>query len=93
MQTIAKLHILADAAKYDASCASSGVKGRDSRGGKGMGSVTDFDLTALFDASKSLNEGAITVPYTPRVVRAHQVVQAARRMASVSSTSKVDTRH
>ncbi|UZM15705.1 hypothetical protein [Pseudomonas kielensis] len=38
-------------------------------------------------------EGAITVPYTPRVVRAHQVVQAARRMASVSSTSKVDTRH
>ncbi|WP_333587475.1 hypothetical protein, partial [Phenylobacterium sp.] len=29
-----KLSILADAAKYDASCASSGAKGRDSRGGK-----------------------------------------------------------
>ena len=39
MQTITKLGILADAAKYDASCASSGVKGRTSLGGKGMGSV------------------------------------------------------
>ncbi len=29
---------------------------------EGMGSVTDFDLTALYDASKSLNEGAITIP-------------------------------
>ena len=29
---------------------------------EGMGSVTDFDLTALFDASKSLNEGALTIP-------------------------------
>src|SRR5215218_9530563 len=34
----AKLAILADAAKYDASCASSGTSKRDSRGGKGMGS-------------------------------------------------------
>jgi putative DNA modification/repair radical SAM protein len=33
-----KLAILADAAKYDASCASSGTAKRDSRGGKGMGS-------------------------------------------------------
>ncbi len=32
-----KLAILADAAKYDASCASSGSSKRDSRGGKGMG--------------------------------------------------------
>ncbi|QXZ11321.1 putative DNA modification/repair radical SAM protein [Comamonas sp. Y33R10-2] len=38
MEIIAKLSILADAAKYDASCASSGVKGRNSLGGKGMGS-------------------------------------------------------
>ena len=38
METIAKLSILADAAKYDASCASSGVNGRNSLGGKGMGS-------------------------------------------------------
>ena len=34
----AKLAILADAAKYDASCASSGTSKRDSRGGKGIGS-------------------------------------------------------
>ncbi|HEX8192944.1 MAG TPA: putative DNA modification/repair radical SAM protein [Allosphingosinicella sp.] len=33
-----KLAILADAAKYDASCASSGSSKRDSRGGKGVGS-------------------------------------------------------
>ena len=33
-----KLAILADAAKYDASCASSGSAKRDSRGGRGMGS-------------------------------------------------------
>ncbi len=29
---------------------------------EGMGSVTDLDLAQLFDASKSLSEGAITVP-------------------------------
>src|SRR6186997_3403383 len=29
---------------------------------EGMGSVTDIDLTALYDAGKSLNEGALTVP-------------------------------
>ena len=29
---------------------------------EGMGSVNDFDLTALFDDSKSLNEGALTIP-------------------------------
>src|SRR3712207_4163624 len=29
---------------------------------KGMGSVTDFDLSALYDDSKSLNEGALTIP-------------------------------
>jgi putative DNA modification/repair radical SAM protein len=34
-----KLAILADAAKYDASCASSGSIKRDSRGGKGVGST------------------------------------------------------
>ena len=34
----AKLAILADAAKYDASCASSGTDKRDSRNGTGMGS-------------------------------------------------------
>ena len=34
----AKLAILADAAKYDASCASSGTSKRDSRTGRGMGS-------------------------------------------------------
>ena len=34
----AKLAILADAAKYDASCASSGTSKRDSRAGRGVGS-------------------------------------------------------
>ena len=34
-----KLAILSDAAKYDASCASSGTSKRDSRGGKGVGST------------------------------------------------------
>jgi excinuclease UvrABC ATPase subunit len=29
---------------------------------EGMGSVTDFDLTALYDDSLSINEGAITIP-------------------------------
>lgn len=29
---------------------------------EGLGSVTDFDLTALYDESKSLNEGALKVP-------------------------------
>lgn len=29
---------------------------------EGMGSVTDFDLSALYDESKSLNEGALTIP-------------------------------
>jgi excinuclease UvrABC ATPase subunit len=29
---------------------------------EGMGSVSDFDLTALFDETKSLAEGALTVP-------------------------------
>ncbi|WP_127127611.1 excinuclease ABC subunit UvrA [Georgenia sp. SYP-B2076] len=29
---------------------------------EGMGSVTDFDLSALYDETKSLSEGALTVP-------------------------------
>src|ERR671929_1479470 len=29
---------------------------------EGRGSVSDFDLSALYDASKSLNEGALTIP-------------------------------
>ncbi len=29
---------------------------------EGRGSVTDFDLSALYDDSKSLNEGALTIP-------------------------------
>ncbi|MCP2328556.1 excinuclease UvrABC ATPase subunit [Hamadaea flava] len=29
---------------------------------EGMGSVSDFDLTALYDEAKSLNEGALTIP-------------------------------
>jgi putative DNA modification/repair radical SAM protein len=40
----AKLSILADAAKYDASCASSGTSKRDSRGGKGVGSTEGMGI-------------------------------------------------
>src|SRR3954465_14560369 len=29
---------------------------------EGRGSISDFDLTALYDDSKSLNEGALTIP-------------------------------
>jgi putative DNA modification/repair radical SAM protein len=39
LDTRAKLEILADAAKYDASCSSSGTVKRTSRGGKGIGST------------------------------------------------------
>ena len=44
MKTLQKLEILADAAKYDASCASSGGSKRDSRSGKGMGSTTGMGI-------------------------------------------------
>ncbi|HUP67258.1 MAG TPA: putative DNA modification/repair radical SAM protein, partial [Sphingomicrobium sp.] len=40
----AKLAILADAAKYDASCASSGTSSRDSRGGSGIGSTEGMGI-------------------------------------------------
>ena len=40
MEVQNKLAILADAAKYDASCASSGGAKRDSRDGQGIGSTT-----------------------------------------------------
>ncbi|MDP1616948.1 putative DNA modification/repair radical SAM protein [Phenylobacterium sp.] len=39
-----KLSILADAAKYDASCASSGAGKRDSKGGKGVGSTEGMGI-------------------------------------------------
>ena len=39
MELDRKLAILADAAKYDASCASSGTTKRDSVGGRGIGST------------------------------------------------------
>ncbi len=44
MSTRQKLEILADAAKYDASCASSGTAKRDSRGGKGIGSTEGMGI-------------------------------------------------
>lgn len=40
----ARLEILADAAKYDASCASSGTSKRQSRDGKGLGSTTGMGI-------------------------------------------------
>ena len=39
-----KLSILADAAKYDASCASSGTSKRDSVGGRGVGSTEGMGI-------------------------------------------------
>ena len=39
-----KLEILADAAKYDASCASSGTSKRSSKGGKGIGSTEGMGI-------------------------------------------------
>ncbi|QDP19254.1 putative DNA modification/repair radical SAM protein [Sphingomonas xanthus] len=44
LDTRQKLAILADAAKYDASCASSGSTRRDSRGGKGVGSTEGMGI-------------------------------------------------
>ena len=44
MDLTRKLAILADAAKYDASCASSGTDQRDSRGGAGMGSTEGMGI-------------------------------------------------
>ncbi|WP_114953665.1 putative DNA modification/repair radical SAM protein [Sphingosinicella terrae] len=44
LDTRQKLAILADAAKYDASCASSGAKRRDSLGGKGIGSTEGMGI-------------------------------------------------
>ena len=44
LDTREKLAILADAAKYDASCASSGTSKRDSRGGKGIGSTEGMGI-------------------------------------------------
>jgi putative DNA modification/repair radical SAM protein len=41
---IQKLEILADAAKYDASCASSGTAKRNSSGGKGIGSTEGMGI-------------------------------------------------
>ena len=39
-----KLSVLAEAAKYDASCASSGTSKRDSKGGKGIGSTEGMGI-------------------------------------------------
>ncbi|MBV9394358.1 MAG: putative DNA modification/repair radical SAM protein [Methylobacteriaceae bacterium] len=44
MDLKSKLEILADAAKYDASCASSGGAARDSRDGKGIGSMEGMGI-------------------------------------------------
>jgi putative DNA modification/repair radical SAM protein len=44
MDLVDKLKILADAAKYDASCASSGTEKRNSLGGKGIGSTEGMGI-------------------------------------------------
>lgn len=44
MQIAQKLAVLADAAKYDASCASSGAPKRNSARGHGIGSTTGMGI-------------------------------------------------
>ena len=44
MEVRKKLSILADAAKYDASCASSGAPKRTSSGESGLGSTTGMGI-------------------------------------------------
>ncbi len=44
LSTVDKLAILADAAKYDASCASSGARKRNSSGSKGIGSTEGMGI-------------------------------------------------
>jgi putative DNA modification/repair radical SAM protein len=44
VNTQRKLAVLADAAKYDASCASSGTERRDSTGGRGLGSTEGMGI-------------------------------------------------
>ncbi len=48
METVTKLAILADAAKYDASCASSGAPRRSAGPGKGIGSTTGMGICHSF---------------------------------------------
>lgn len=48
MELSTKLEILADAAKYDASCASSGAPRRDSRGREGLGASTGAGICHSF---------------------------------------------
>lgn len=48
METATKLEILADAAKYDASCASSGAPRRQAAPGKGIGSTTGTGICHSF---------------------------------------------
>ncbi|NYI00324.1 putative DNA modification/repair radical SAM protein [Cupriavidus plantarum] len=48
MELLTKLEILADAAKYDASCASSGAPKRDSKGREGLGASTGAGICHSF---------------------------------------------
>lgn len=48
MELLKKLEILADAAKYDASCASSGAPKRDSQGRTGLGATTGAGICHSF---------------------------------------------
>ena len=48
MELSRKLEILADAAKYDASCASSAAPKRDSRGRTGLGASTGAGICHSF---------------------------------------------
>jgi predicted DNA-binding helix-hairpin-helix protein len=53
-----KLAILSDAAKYDASCASSGSTKRDSRDGKGLGSNQGSGICHAYAPGRALHQFA-----------------------------------
>ncbi|WP_069816718.1 ATP-binding cassette domain-containing protein [Streptomyces sp. TP-A0874] len=66
---------------------------------EGRGSVTDIDLSALYDDSKSLNEGALTIPgykaggWNHRLYSASGLVDADKPIRDYSETELYDFLH
>lgn len=69
MELTDKLDILADAAKYDASCASSGAPKRSSEGKEGIGATSGMgiylDLARLKCSMKKIAPFIVTAGYRP----------------------------
>ncbi len=82
-----KLAILADAAKYDASCASSGSQPRDSVGGRGIGSAEGMGICQQLRARRPLHLAAQgpadqLLPVRLPLLREPRLEQRAARAAS-----------